>query len=170
MSISFSATMRDNSNLSAIPTTYKGWKFRSRSEARWAVLFSELGIDFEYEPQGFRIRNGNRKHYYLPDFIIGKASTLKTKNCNVWLEVKGRMKKKDIPKIRALACQSEYPVVVVEGIPSNYNSQIFLSDGSNIKPVFLGVWGDKLMVRDHNSYSQRFIDAARISRGMRFTT
>ena len=33
-----------------IPTTYKGIRFRSRLEARWAVMFDLVGFRWEYEP------------------------------------------------------------------------------------------------------------------------
>ena len=51
----------------AIETVYKGYKFRSRLEARWAVLFDELKIDYEYETEGFELEDGTR---YLPDFYL----------------------------------------------------------------------------------------------------
>ena len=60
----------------AIPTNYAGHRFRSRLEARWAVLFDHLGIGWQYEPQGFTI--GDRP--YLPDFLL---------ECGTWVEVKG---------------------------------------------------------------------------------
>jgi len=39
--------------IAAIETRYAGCRFRSRLEARWAVFYDALGIDWEYEPQGF---------------------------------------------------------------------------------------------------------------------
>ncbi|MFD3352764.1 PDDEXK family nuclease [Streptomyces fradiae] len=36
-------------------TEYAGHLFRSRLEARWAVLFDTLGVDWEYEPQSFEL-------------------------------------------------------------------------------------------------------------------
>jgi hypothetical protein len=42
----------------ALPTKYSGIVFRSRLEARWAVFFDTLGIEWEYEPQGYKIGNG----------------------------------------------------------------------------------------------------------------
>lgn len=39
--------------IKAIQTRYKGYNFRSRLEARWAVFFDALGIKWEYEPEGF---------------------------------------------------------------------------------------------------------------------
>lgn len=53
--------------LKAIETYYKGYRFRSRLEARWAVFFDALGMRWEYEPQGFELPGGIR---YLPDFRI----------------------------------------------------------------------------------------------------
>ena len=53
--------------MKAIETTYRGWKFRSRLEARWAVFFDALRIAWEYEPEGFEFADGER---YLPDFFL----------------------------------------------------------------------------------------------------
>ena len=51
--------------IKAIPTQYAGYTFRSRLEARAAVLFDKLGLIWEYEPEGFDLPvNG----WYLPDF------------------------------------------------------------------------------------------------------
>lgn len=43
-------------NRAAIQTWYNGCYFRSRLEARWAVLFDRLSIRWEYEPQGYHLR------------------------------------------------------------------------------------------------------------------
>lgn len=53
--------------MKAIQTEYKGYLFRSRLEARWAVFFDKIGIPWEYEPEGL-ILSGNK--YYLPDFYL----------------------------------------------------------------------------------------------------
>lgn len=50
-----------------IETHYKGYRFRSRLEARWAVFFDALGYRWEYEPEGFELGFGER---YLPDFRL----------------------------------------------------------------------------------------------------
>ncbi len=55
------------SNIKAIQTEYNGHLFRSRLEARWAVIFDYLGIKYEYEEQGYDVGYGIR---YLPDFIL----------------------------------------------------------------------------------------------------
>jgi hypothetical protein len=59
-----------------IATSYRGYRFRSRLEARWAVFFDQMDIGWMYEPEGFVI--GNRP--YLPDFLL---------ECGSWVEVKG---------------------------------------------------------------------------------
>jgi len=46
----------------AIETTYRGARFRSRLEARWAAFFDLLGWRWEYEPIDL---DG-----YIPDFIL----------------------------------------------------------------------------------------------------
>lgn len=53
--------------MKAIETTYRGYKFRSRLEARWAVFFDALGIEWEYEFEGYKLDNGE---CYLPDFWL----------------------------------------------------------------------------------------------------
>lgn len=53
--------------MKAIETRYKGYRFRSRLEARWAVFFDALGLRWEYEPEGFELGGGVR---YLPDFKV----------------------------------------------------------------------------------------------------
>lgn len=65
--------------MKAIETKYKGYRFRSRLEARWAVFFDALGLKWEYEPEGFELSNGER---YLPDFRVQGS------DCSVWVEVK----------------------------------------------------------------------------------
>lgn len=48
-------------------TEYKGYLFRSRLEARWAVFFDALEIEWEYEPEGLVLSTGET---YLPDFYL----------------------------------------------------------------------------------------------------
>lgn len=55
------------STIKPIETVYNGYRFRSRLEARWAVFFDTLKVNYEYEPEGFELPSGN---YYLPDFRI----------------------------------------------------------------------------------------------------
>lgn len=58
--------MTEKNEIKAIETAYKGYRFRSRLEARWAVFFDSLGKKWEYEPEGFYLKAG----MYLPDFHV----------------------------------------------------------------------------------------------------
>lgn len=53
--------------IKAIQTQYKGYKFRSRLEARWAVYLDAVNVQWEYEPEGFEFTSGRM---YLPDFYL----------------------------------------------------------------------------------------------------
>lgn len=55
------------SGIKAIETSYKGYRFRSRLEARWAVFFDSLPIRWRYETQGFVVQD---LFCYLPDFYL----------------------------------------------------------------------------------------------------
>lgn len=65
--------------ISAIETRYAGCRFRSRLEARWAVFFTALDLDWHYEPQGYHTNGG----LYLPDFLLQQHGLPK-----LWLEVR----------------------------------------------------------------------------------
>jgi hypothetical protein len=55
----------------AIETEYRHYRFRSRTEARWAVFLDAAGIGWRYEFEGFNV-HGN---YYLPDFFLPELKT-----------------------------------------------------------------------------------------------
>jgi hypothetical protein len=84
--------------LKSLPTYYKGVTFRSRLEARWAIVFDELGIKWEYEPEGIEI---NASHFsdpynpksfgYLPDFYFPDLDCM--------VEVKGSLTKAEYWKL-----------------------------------------------------------------------
>ena len=79
------------SDIRAIETSYDGYRFRSRLEARWAVFFNAAGIDYQYEPEGFILED---RSWYLPDFYLPNV-ILRDGSKGLWVEVKG---KSDIPK------------------------------------------------------------------------
>ncbi|MFF9240062.1 hypothetical protein ACF1AL_14680 [Streptomyces sp. NPDC014801] len=72
--------------IQAIDTYYAGHYFRSRLEARWACVFNDLGIAWEYEPQGYRV--GEEGRPYLPDFHLT--------DLDWWVEVKGARERLDM--------------------------------------------------------------------------
>lgn len=106
--------------LKAIQTEYKGYLFRSRLEARWAVFFDACGVDWEYEPEGYDLGDGI---CYLPDFLLhgvdGRAGG------DLFVEVKGKMTGSDAEKIHRFTAspdQGDYydplnPLLIVGRIP-----------------------------------------------------
>lgn len=93
--------------MEAIPTIYKGRRYRSRLEARWAAMFDLLRWRVEYEPIDF---NG-----WIPDFVINEAE-------EVFVEVKPvpRFPKQAAEKIDQSGCPNEVLIVghsipIVEG-------------------------------------------------------
>lgn len=66
--------------IKAIQTRYRGCKFRSRLEARYAVLLDALGVEWLYEHEGYQLKDGTP---YLPDFWLPSL--------DMFLEVKPAM-------------------------------------------------------------------------------
>jgi hypothetical protein len=83
--------------ITAIETTYAGRRFRSRREARWAVLFDQLDLDWRYEPEGY-VLPGNVQ--YLPDFELHLPGGQR-----LWVEVKAEVEPNS--KLSALVDESE---------------------------------------------------------------
>lgn len=99
--------------MKAKTTVYKGCRFRSRLEARWAVAFDQMGVLWEYEPQGFETKAGA----YLPDFYLPEV------NGGVWLEIKPPASHEGplngVEKIVAFSEELEKgQLFVLEGFPS----------------------------------------------------
>lgn len=84
----------------AIPTTYRGIRFRFRLEADWASTFDAYEIEWQYEPEGVELPSGAR---YLPDFYLPKLTT--------WFEVKG-------PHGQRLDKTQEFAYAMVHGSPT----------------------------------------------------
>ena len=100
--------------LKAIDTPYAGHLFRSRTEARWAVFFDHMGLQWQYESEGFQLPTGTR---YLPDFrVISPGGN------SFWFEVKPRHVDSD-PKFDEFrkACEAEGDrAVLLNGTPHEY--------------------------------------------------
>lgn len=93
--------------IQAIETKYKGYNFRSRLEARWAVFFDALGIKWEYEKEGYDL---GALGWYLPDFWFP--------DLRCWVEIKpngddenARAKCAELSKGTQTAC------LLIEGSP-----------------------------------------------------
>lgn len=69
----------DETTIKAIETHYDGYRFRSRLEARWAVFFNAVRLEYQYEMEGFEMG----KNRYLPDFYIPSLDR--------WFEIKSKV-------------------------------------------------------------------------------
>lgn len=81
--------------MKAVETAYGGFRFRSRLEARWAVAFDELGINFEYEPEGVRVPIRFRVNWYPRAAVIQYLPDMFLPDLGFWCEVKGSMGARD---------------------------------------------------------------------------
>jgi len=90
-----------------IETRYKNCRFRSRLEARWAVFFDALGLDWEYEKEGFVLPDQST---YLPDFWLPQVQ--------MWAEVKAiHPTESEITKARLLTSGSGKATLFLIGVP-----------------------------------------------------
>lgn len=96
-----------STTIQAIQTKYAGCRFRSRLEARWAVFFDAMGYKWEFEPQGYVLKDYGP---YLPDFWLPQF--------RLWVEVKGEESQGDLDKITALAVEHKSAGVLVVGLPA----------------------------------------------------
>lgn len=93
--------------IQAIETRYNGYRFRSRLEARWAVYFDAIGIEWEYETEGFEWPDGLR---YLPDFWLPQVS--------MWAEAKPmQFTDNELEKVKRLVIGTGFACVLLEGFP-----------------------------------------------------
>lgn len=108
--------------IKAIETVYNGYRFRSRLEARWAVFFDTLGIEYRYEQEGFDL---GAVGWYLPDFWLPRY--------NMWIEVKPVQPSFiEAKKCRKLAEGLDNDVLILYGSPwpNEYLGVLFKRDTS----------------------------------------
>jgi len=105
--------------IKAIETVYNGYRFRSRLEARWAVFFDTLDIEYQYEPEGVKLSSG----WYLPDFWLPQH--------RIWFEVKGREPNHTESRLATELCAaSGHKTVIYSGqieIPNKYNRRFLIT-------------------------------------------
>lgn len=90
-----------------IETRYKNYRFRSRLEARWAVFFDALGLEWQYEPEGYDL---GEYGWYLPDFYLPYF--------NLFVEVKPTEKSEH--KCDEFRTITGMPIFLCVGLPGEY--------------------------------------------------
>lgn len=161
--------------MQALETEYRGIKYRSRTEARWAVYLDELRVTYNYEPEGFDLGG----EWYLPDFWLPSPG--------MWFEVKGIEPNE---RERRLACAlskaSRCPVVIAVGPPpivEDASLRIFTNGSFSGNGAFTGYgnanifvsneWGNVIMTvrgsaADTGGIPDQITGPARIAAACRF--
>jgi len=123
--------------MKAIETEYKGVLFRSRLEARWAILFDALKLDWVYEPECFELSNGMK---YTPDFYIQKYNLyIESKPNFEWTEKDYHMDRYKLFKRRLLVLSGPYPNFNVSALMSTYlenDSNVVFCPNRKYEPFF----------------------------------
>lgn len=109
--------------IKAIETEYNGYRFRSRLEARWAVFFDAIGATYQYEPEGFALKDGSM---YLPDFYLTNVSGRGSKN--IFVEIKGALSDSDLRKVELFA---ETRNIIIFGDIPKINDRYYFCDTDN---------------------------------------
>jgi hypothetical protein len=92
--------------IKAIPVKYKGVWFKSKLEARWAIFFDSLHVEWNYELESFELPT----KWYVPDFWLPEL--------RIWFEVKpAPMSQEEKIKARELCEATGYAVLVSDGMP-----------------------------------------------------
>jgi hypothetical protein len=152
--------------IQAIQTAYKGYHFRSRLEARWAVFFDALGLQWEYEPEGFALPDGSR---YLPDFLLRDNR----KTPDLWIEIKPakHIAEKEILPFFKFACEitkqrENVGCLVLTGVPPGEDLYVVGSFGGRRASGELAI--DIFLPRLLSATSERVEQAAISARSARF--
>jgi len=101
-----------------IPTLYRGVRFRSRLEARYAAFFDELDWPWEYEPVD---ADG-----YIPDFLLDFEPGI------LLFEVKGMREELDGARLKIEMSGWEHEAVVAPGKIEGTLIGSFLSRGQHV--------------------------------------
>ena len=116
--------------IKAIPTKYRGYEFRSRLEARYAIFLDDMEESWEYELEGFQLPSG----WYLPDFFLT--------DMDCWLEIKGQQpSEQELIKCEELFRMTEKPVILTVGIPQtledpNFDDMAFCGVTSSLTKIY----------------------------------
>ena len=127
-----------NETFVTMPVAYRGIRFRSKLEARWAVFFDLCGAEWEYEPDV-----SVPGVYYQPDFLVkdvlsihgfcGDENPVIPVIDNLFVEVKGRMSRSDAEKVEKFS--EEHPILVVTDFPAGETwGDLFRSAMDGVNP------------------------------------
>jgi hypothetical protein len=128
--------------IKAIETQYKGYRFRSRLEARWAVFFDTLGIAWEYEKEGYDLGDAG---WYLPDFWLPQV--------NMWAEVKAeQFTSLETMKAWRLCQVTQNRCLLLLGLPQNKAYTAVCSSGNPYELTYCLTMYHGYPINEHRFY------------------
>jgi hypothetical protein len=139
-----------------IQTKYKGYRFRSRTEARWAVFFDTLGLDWKYEFEGFDL---GKYGFYLPDFWLPDVK--------MWAEVKAeQFTEEEFDKASKLVEITGFSCLLLVGVPENkaypaITPRRFFFDGIDETILFCFTNTHNYPKEEHRFYSSPFCEGGK---------
>jgi hypothetical protein len=110
------------SSIRAKPTLYKGTRFRSRLEARWAVFFDAIGWEWVYEPSFAELSGIS----YQPDFLVETRQSgthlIEVKPGKSWAELAPFLNEVNgDPRYQQTATILRVPLIMMIGTPGVWN-------------------------------------------------
>jgi len=131
------------SEIKPIPTKYNGVQFRSRLEARWAVFFDQLGVDWYYEYEGFQLTG----EWYVPDFwlpnVYYRGGEHGSSQKGIWLEIKPESYLgTEHPQLKIVAEQKNGAGILIKGFSMDIHSPGVFDEAYEVYPI----WDNYMMI------------------------
>jgi hypothetical protein len=119
---------------------YRDIIFRSELEARWAVFFDYLNVQYKYEPEFDEVECDGRRILHKPDFFLVDLC--------LWIEVKSKiLEQLDDSEIRKIVGWGKYEgILILSGPPR-------ILDGKS-DPHYLCTWNP---IKNRVNHAQRQI-------------
>lgn len=115
--------------MKAIETRYRDFRFRSRLEARYAVFFDALQVEWLYEYEGYELDEDR----YLPDFWLPKLK--------IFVEIKGEFPNdREVRLCRKLQWYTDRMVLLCYGLPNENNGWLLAWD--HVQNIPIETWAD----------------------------
>lgn len=107
--------------MKSLEAVYKGYRFRSRAEARWFIFYSLAGVEATYESEAIDLGG----FVYIPDYWLDIF--------RAWAEIKGHIANDQagllmLDKCTKLAVQSGRPVILNFRDPLDARCIVFRGD------------------------------------------
>ena len=130
-------------DLQAQKDWYNGIEFRSKLESKTAQALDNIGIRYEYEPEGYKLTNGM---WYRPDFWLPDVKQ--------FIECKGVMSSTDSAKIVGLVEDTNHPVFVI-----SYDNAMFVTKWWNNPDESVVTYTDYLALGQCRQCGEKFFYA-----------